>query len=67
MLDETKSSFVCGFPYQLSVQEGLLLEEDVIEEMSESDFNEIKWCINISVYLKLIEPMQKGCATVMWC
>lgn len=43
MLDDTKSSFVCGLPYQLSILEGLLLEEDVIEEMSESDFNEIKW------------------------
>lgn len=47
MLDETKSSFVCGFPYQLSIQEGLLLEEDVIEEMSESDFNEIKWAMEM--------------------
>lgn len=47
MLDENKSSFVCGFPYQLSVQEGLLLEEDVIEEMSESDFNEIKWTMEM--------------------
>ena len=43
MLDDTKSDFVCGFPYQLSVQEGLLFSEDVESDMLESDFNEIKW------------------------
>lgn len=43
MLDEGKSDFVCGFPYQLSIQEGLLFPEDVESDMLESDFNEIKW------------------------
>lgn len=55
MLDDTKSDFVCGFPYQLSIQEGLLFPEDVEGDMLESDFNEIKWSINISVLLKPIE------------
>ena len=67
MLDESRSNFVCGFPYQLALYEDLLMEENVIEQMTESDFNEIKWCINISVHLKLIEPMPKGCATFLWC
>lgn len=43
MLDESKNDFVCGFPYQLSIQEGLLFQEDVESDMLESDFNEIKW------------------------
>lgn len=57
MLDDTKSDFVCGLPYQLSIQEGLLFPEDVESDMLESDFNEIKWSINISVLLKPIEPV----------
>lgn len=61
MLDDNKSDFVCGFPYQLSIKEGLLFPEDVESDMLESDFNEIKWSINISVLLKLIEPFcQRG-------
>lgn len=48
--------FVCGFPYQLSVREGLLDPSLAADEMAESDFSEIKWSINISVLLKLIEP-----------
>lgn len=55
-----KSSFVCGLPYQLSIQEGLLFPQDVEGDMLESDFNEIKWSINISVLLKPIEPVTYG-------
>ena len=47
MLDETKTDFVCGFPYQLSVEEGILFPEDVESEMLESDFNEIKWSMEM--------------------
>lgn len=43
MLDDSKTDFVCGFPYQLSIKEGLLFPEDVESDMLESDFNEIKW------------------------
>lgn len=43
MLDERRKDFVCGFPYQLALKEGLLMEETVIEQMTESDFSEIKW------------------------
>ena len=56
MIYENRRQFVCGFPYQLSVEEGLLDPESVADEMSESDFSEIKWSINISVLFKLIEP-----------
>lgn len=47
MLDDTKVDFVCGFPYQLSIQEGLLFPEDVESDMLESDFNEIKWSMEM--------------------
>ena len=65
MLDDTKRDFVCGFPYQLSIQEGLLYPEDVEGDMLETDFNEIKWSINISVLLKPAEPIADGvCCTL---
>ena len=47
MLDERRSNFVCGFPYQLALYEDLLMEENVVEQMTESDFNEIKWCMEM--------------------
>lgn len=43
MLDDSKRYFVCGLPYQLSIREGLLSSEQVADEMSESDFNEVQW------------------------
>lgn len=43
MLDETKHQFVCGFPYQLSIAEGLLDKGLLEDEMAESDFNEVKF------------------------
>jgi len=45
MLDDTKHQFVCGFPYQLSITEGLLDEDTVLDEMAESDFNELKFAM----------------------
>ena len=66
MLDDRKKDFVCGFPYELSIQEGLLFKEDIEGEMLESDFNEIKWSINCSVLLKPVEPVTRR-GTTMWC
>lgn len=43
MIDDTKRQFVCGLPYQLSIEEGLLDEQTVEDEMLETDFNEIKF------------------------
>lgn len=37
MVDDTRKQFVCGFPYQLSIAEGLLDPDSVADEMSESD------------------------------
>lgn len=47
MLDDTRKQFVCGFPYQLSIEEGLLDPESVADEMAESDFSEIKWSMEM--------------------
>lgn len=43
MLDTNRKYFVCGLPYQLSIAEGLLDPNVVADEMTESDFNEIKF------------------------
>ena len=43
MINPAYRSFVCAFPYQLAIEEGLLMEDEVKEQMLEADFNEIKW------------------------
>lgn len=48
MVDPSRKQFVCGFPYQLSIREGLLDPETVADEMSESDFSEIKFGMEMS-------------------
>lgn len=40
---EGKKYFVCHLPYQLAIKEGLLMKEQVQDEMSESDFDPISW------------------------
>ena len=39
--DDTKRYFCCGLPYQLSIKENLLSREQIRDEMSENDFNEM--------------------------
>lgn len=39
--DDTKKYFCCGLPYQLCIKEGLLSREQIRDEMSEADFNEL--------------------------
>lgn len=48
MLDPARHQFVCGFPYQLSLLEGLLKRSDVEDEMSETDFSEVKFNMEMS-------------------
>ncbi len=43
MLDPNKHNFICGFPYQLGIADNLFMEEEVEEQMLDSDFNEIAW------------------------
>lgn len=47
MVDETKRYFCCGLPYQLAIKENLLSAEQVADEMSESDFNELGWSMEM--------------------
>jgi hypothetical protein len=47
MLDDTKKYFICGLPYQVSVKEGLLSREQIEDEMSEKDFDEVKWSMEM--------------------
>ena len=46
-LFEGRRQFVCGFPYQLSIEEGLLDPELVEDEMAEADFSEIKFAMEM--------------------
>ena len=42
-MTDGKSYFLCSLPYQLPIKEGLLMREQVEDEMSESDFNPVAW------------------------
>jgi len=39
--DDAKKYFICGLPYQISVLENLLSREQLQDEMSEADYNEL--------------------------
>ncbi len=39
--------FVCGLPYQIAIKENLLDENQVKDEMSEDDFDEISWSMEM--------------------
>ena len=45
--DDTKRYFCCGLPYTLSIKEGLLSREQVMDEMSEADFNELAFTMEM--------------------
>jgi hypothetical protein len=47
MMDSSKKYFCCGLPYQLSIKEGLLSREQVQDEMSETDFDEDTWTMEM--------------------
>ena len=47
MLDDTKKYFVCSLPYQLAIMENLLSREQVEDEMSELDFDPIKFSMEM--------------------
>ena len=43
LLDSTKKYFICGLPYQIAIKENLLSKEQVEDEMSEIDFDDVKF------------------------
>jgi len=45
MLNDKKSYFVCGLPYQLSIKEGILMREEIEDEMSEASFNSVSFAM----------------------
>lgn len=47
MLDPNRRQFICGFPYQLSIKEGLLDPELVADEMAETDFSSVKFSMEM--------------------
>lgn len=46
-MTDGKSYFLCSLPYQMAIKEGLLMREQVEDEMSEADFNEISWMMEM--------------------
>ena len=47
LVDDTKRYFICGLPYQLAIKENLLSADQVADEMSEQDFNELSWVMEM--------------------
>jgi len=47
LLDDTKKYFICGLPYQISIKEGLLFREQIEDEMSEADFDPLKFSMEM--------------------
>lgn len=47
LFDDKKRYFICSLPYQISIKEGLLSRAQVQDEMSESDFDDIKWTMEM--------------------
>lgn len=43
MINDENNYFICGLPYQFSIGGGLLSAEQMTNEMTEDDFNEIGW------------------------
>ncbi len=46
-MTDGKSYFLCSLPYQLPIKEGLLMREQVEDEMSEADFSPISWMMEM--------------------
>ena len=42
-----KKYFICSLPYQLAIKEGLLMREQVEDEMGEADFSPVGWLMEM--------------------
>lgn len=47
LINDKKRYFICGLPYQLAIKENLLSAEQVADEMSEADFSDISWSMEM--------------------
>lgn len=50
ILHDTKRYFTCALPYQLAIKEGLLSKEQVEDQMSEDDFDEISFSMEMEAF-----------------
>lgn len=42
MMSDCERFFICGFPYQLALKEGVITRESIEEDMNDANFSEIK-------------------------
>jgi len=42
-----KKYFLCDLPYQLTIKDGLRMREEVLDEMSEDDFDPVAWSVEM--------------------
>lgn len=42
-----KKYFLCDLPYQLTIKDGLRMREEVLDEMSEDDFDPLAWSVEM--------------------
>lgn len=47
MLDDKRKYFIVGLPYQIAIKEGLLSRAQVEDEMSEEDFDQVTWSMEM--------------------
>lgn len=47
MVNPDRSWFICSFPYQLAIKEGLANRDDIADQMLDEDFNEITWSMEM--------------------
>lgn len=47
MKNPERSWFICSFPYQLAIKEGLSNKDDIADQMLGDDFNEIRWSMEM--------------------
>ena len=47
MISGKRKQFVCGFPYQLGISEGIINPDKVIDDMLDSNYSEIKWSMEM--------------------
>ena len=48
MFDSRRNNFICGFPYQLGLKEGVIDEDAIVNEMLEEDYNEVTFDMEYS-------------------
>ena len=47
LVNDDKQYFICGLPYQLALKEGLLKRKAIENDMTEDDFNELSWSMEM--------------------